>query len=458
MKVKKTLTNKAVSVVCASLALLGLVGCSDSTVAVSEAPAIRVHTQTPVRDSIAQKSDFTGRVMPDDSVSVYGKASGTVLKTYFEVGDTVKEGQLLYELDPTDYQISLEQAKLNYELTLNGIDSAEKGSGNELTELQYQTAITNAQNAYEAARATLERELDEPDFSMSRYKKVYKAWKAAEDAYDKNPKVKEIQDAYIKAEKDYYEELEQYGSRTLHNQVYVAFETAYDNYEAALKQYDIYKGITSGENNTSYDLKRQQAKLAYDSALQTMDNLKVYAPIGGVIEQKNVTVNGQYSPSSAGYVVSNKEVLVVNFSVAADTAAAMTVGDEVTVENGRSTYQAKITEIGTMIDASSGLFPIKARLLTEANLLSGISVKLTAMTAKSQNSIIIPQSAVYYDNGSAYVYTVSDNVAVKTPVEIGIISGDNAEVLSGLDDTALVITTWNPNLADGVTVEVSEEV
>ena len=456
MKEKKTLTNKAVSVVCASLALLGLVGCSDSTVAVSEAPAIRVHTQTPVRDSIAQKSDFTGRVMPDDSVSVYGKASGTVLKTYFEVGDTVKEGQLLYELDPTDYQISLEQAKLNYELTLNGIDSAEKGSGNELTELEYQTKINNAQNAYESARAALESATDE-DFSMSSFKQARKKYKDALAAWEANPTT-ETQEAYVAAERNYNSELDQYGHRTKLNDIYVGFETAYDNYEAALKAYDIYKGITSGENNTSYDLQRQQAKLAYESAQQTMDNLKVYAPIDGVIEQKNVTVNGQYAPNGAGYVVSNKEVLVVNFSVAADTAAAMTVGDEVTVENGRSTYQAKITEIGTMIDASSGLFPIKARLLTEANLLSGISVKLTAMTAKSQNSIIIPQSAVYYDNGSAYVYTVSDNIAVKTPVEIGIISGDNSEVLSGLDDTALVITTWNPNLADGVVVEVSEEV
>ena len=457
MKVKKTLTNKAVSVVCASLALLGLVGCNNSAVAVSEAPAIRVHTQIPVRDSIAQKSDFTGRVMPDDSVSVYGKASGTVLKTYFEVGDTVKEGQLLYELDPTDYQIALEQSKINYELTLKGISSAESGSGNELTELKYKTDIDTARNYYEKARAELEIQIDDPDFSMADYKKARKKWLEAQEAYDKNVSDetwKELQNA----ERNYYNELDQYGDRSKYNLYYVAFETAYDNYEAALKAYDIYKGITTGENDTSYDLQRQQAKLAYESAQQTMDNLKVYAPIGGVIEQKNVTVNGQYAPNSAGYVVSNKEVLVVNFSVAADTAAAMTVGDEVTVEYSRSSYQAKITEIGTMIDANSGLFPIKAQLLEQANILSGVSVKLTAMTAKSQNAIIIPQSAVYYDNGSAYVYTVSDNVAVKTPVEIGIISGDNAEVLSGLDDTALVITTWNPNLGDGVVVEISEEV
>ncbi len=454
---KKTSTSKATAIICAALVLAGMTGCSSNTIAVSEASAIRVHTQAPIRDNITQKADFTGRVMPDDSVSVFGKASGTVLKTYFDVGDSVKKGQLLYELDPTDYQITLEQSKIAYELTLHGIDSAESGSGNELTELQYQTNITNARNAYESARAELERQLDEPEFSMSRYKKVYKAYKEAEATYDSNPTA-ETSNAFKAAEDDYYDELEQYGGRTLYNVYYVAFENAYDAYESALKAYDIYKGITSGENDTTYDLQRQQAKLAYESAQQAVDNLKVYAPIGGIIEKKNVTSNGQYAPSMAGYVVSNKEVLVVNFAVAADVAAAMSIGDEVVVENGRSSYQAEITEIGTMIDSASGLLPVKARLLDEADILSGVSVKLTAITAKSQDSMIIPLSAIYYDNGNAYVYTVSDNIAVKVPVVIGIISDDSAEVVSGLDDTAQVITTWSSNLADGVAVEVSEEV
>ena len=451
------LSQRVAAAVCASIALLGTAGCGNKAVAVSEASAIRVHTQAPVRDGIAQTADFTGRVMPDDSVSVFGKAAGTVLKTYFEVGDTVREGQLLFELDPTDYQLALEQAKVGYELALKGIDSAETGSGNELTELDYQTRINAAQNAYEAARATLELKVED-DFSMSDYKKARKKYKDAKDAWDKNP-TDETYSKLVAAEQDYNHELDQYGRRTEYNSYYVQFETAYDNYEAALKAYDIYKGITSGENNETFDLQRQQAKLGYESAQQALDNLKVYAPIGGVIEKKNVAANGQYAPGAgAGYVVSNKDVLVVNFAVASDIAAAMDIGDEVTVEYGQQSYRASITEIGTMIDAASGLFPVKARLLEGANMLSGVSVKLTASTAKAQNSLIIPLSAIYYDNGAGYVYTVVDGVAVKTPVEVGIISNDRAEILSGLDDAAQIITTWSPNLADGAAVEVSEEV
>ncbi|MFV0497671.1 MAG: efflux RND transporter periplasmic adaptor subunit [Candidatus Fimivivens sp.] len=447
----------SLAIACASLTLCGLVGCSNSTVTVSEAITINVQTQTPTRDNISQKSDFTGRVMPDDSVSVYGKAAGTVLRTFFEVGDTVKKGQLLYELDPKDYQIALEQSKINYELVLKGIESAEKGSGNELTELEYQTRITNAQNAYESARATLELQLDDPDFSMSEYKKARKKYKDAQNTYDQNP-TDETYAALVAAERDYNNELDQYGSRTQYDYYYTSFESAYDNYEAALKAYDIYKGITSGENDATYDLKRQQAKLAYESAQQTMDNLKVYAPIDGIIEQKNVTSNGQYMPSMAGYVVSNKEILVVNFAVSSDIATTMAIGDEITVESGQRTYPAEITEIGTMVSASSGLLPIKARLVDKLNILSGVSVKLTAVTNKAQDSLLIPVSALYYDNGATYVYIVQDNIAIKTPIEIGIIAEDVVQVISGLDDNAQIITSWNPNLLDGAVVETNAEV
>lgn len=160
----------------------------------------------------------------------------------------------------------------------------------------------------------------------------------------------------------------------------------------------------------------------------------------------------------AGYVVSNKEILVVNFAVSADIAITMTIGDEVTVESGQRTYRAEITEIGTMVSASNGLLPIKARLVDKADILSGVSVKLTAITNKAQDSLLIPVSAIYYDDGATYVYIVEENIAVKTPIEIGIISEDVAEVTSGLDDNSQIITSWNPNLIDGATVETSEEV
>ena len=49
-------------------------------------------------------------------------------------------------------------------------------------------------------------------------------------------------------------------------------------------------------------------------------------------------------------------------------------------------------------------------------------------------------------------------MVVTTPVTVGIISGDTAEILEGIDTSSNIITSWNPNLTDGLAVEVSEEV
>lgn len=449
---RKGILSKTTSVIMAALVVMTATACNQEVVE-TQAQILKVSVQNPQRASLEQRASFTGKVMPDDSVSVYGKASGTVLKTYVDVGEHVEEGQLLYELDPKDYEIGLEQAKLAYEQSLRNVDIAESGSGDALTELQYKSAVDTARNAYETARATLEVMVDD-DFSMSEFKQARRKMNDAMKAWEANP-TDETWRAYVDSEKKYNEQVDDYETKTVY---FAQFESAYDAYENAVEQYEIYKSMKKGENLESYDISRQQAKLQYDSMLQTMDNLKVYAPISGIIEAKNVSANDQYAPSLAGYVVSNKDIMVVNFSVSGDVVSEMSIGDEVIVENGNKSYKAEITEIGTIVNAASGLFPIKARFTEKADLLSGVTVKLTAITAKGENSIIIPIDSVYYDDGATYVYTIKDGIAVRTPVTIGIISGEQAEVIEGLDETDIVITSWNANLNDGVAVEASEGV
>ena len=292
------------------------------------------------------------------------------------------------------------------------------------------------------------------DFDMSGFKKARNRYRAASKAYDMNP-CKETMDELKAAETSYDNFIDDYHNFNVYA---LKLETAYDSYMTAVESYEIYKSIQKSENTASFDISRQQAKLQYDSMLQTMDNLKVYAPISGVIEAKNVTVNGTYAPSLASYVVSNKDIMTVTFAVSGDVVSEMSIGDKVTVENGNKKYNAEITEIGSMVNAASGLFTVEARLTEDANILSGVTVKLTAITAKSENAVVIPVSTVYYDNGDAYVYVAKDGVAVATPVTVGIISGDSAEIIEGLSESDSVITSWSAKLDDGVAVEVSEEV
>lgn len=101
---------------------------------------------------------------------------GTVAKTYFNAGDAVKKGDLLFELNDADAQTALKKAELAYQKTPADIASAESGSANALTELQYQNAITAAQNSYENARDNLEVATGD-DFDLVSFKRYRKTLK-----------------------------------------------------------------------------------------------------------------------------------------------------------------------------------------------------------------------------------------------------------------------------------------
>ena len=57
----------------------------------------------------------SGTLQPADSYTVTSLVSGEVLADYFEEGDWVEEGQLLYDIDASQMKNSLTQAQRSYE-------------------------------------------------------------------------------------------------------------------------------------------------------------------------------------------------------------------------------------------------------------------------------------------------------------------------------------------------------
>ncbi|MBU1107363.1 MAG: efflux RND transporter periplasmic adaptor subunit [Candidatus Riflebacteria bacterium] len=68
----------------------------------------------------------TGQVIPNLSVEVKCKASGTILKLPFEESDAVKKGDLLMELDPRDEENNVRQAEVSLDATVSRLAQAEQ--------------------------------------------------------------------------------------------------------------------------------------------------------------------------------------------------------------------------------------------------------------------------------------------------------------------------------------------
>lgn len=200
------------------------------------------------------------------------------------------------------------------------------------------------------------------------------------------------------------------------------------------------------------------AKVGIDSAEYQLDMYTLTAPIDGVIEAVNVKEHDFASPQTPAFVISNKNTMTVTFGVSEGIRGTLRVGQKIQVDRNGKLYDAAITEIGSMVDQTTGLFMIKSCVNTpDDSLLTGSSVKVTADTYSQSDALLIPYDAVYYDDSQPYVYVAQNGIAKRKDVETGIFDMDTITVLSGLSTEDTLITSWSANLREGAEVSVQIE-
>ena len=98
-----------------------------------------VVVDNPHIEKVNISAEATGRVEAQYSIDVIARVSGFLLKKYFHEGDFVKQGQLLFQIDPKEYQLSVNNSRA----TVN----------------QYNALYTNAQQEWNRASALVKEDL-----------------------------------------------------------------------------------------------------------------------------------------------------------------------------------------------------------------------------------------------------------------------------------------------------------
>ena len=96
-----------------SLLLLGAAGCGRSQ-ASAQPPADtrpRVTVAQPLQATVADFSEHTGRAEAPQTVEIRARATGHLVKVAFREGELVKQGDLLFVVDPRPYQAAVERAR-----------------------------------------------------------------------------------------------------------------------------------------------------------------------------------------------------------------------------------------------------------------------------------------------------------------------------------------------------------
>ena len=98
-----------------------------------------VEVDKPHVEEINVSAEATGRVEAKYSVDLIARVSGFLIKKYFTEGDFVKKGQLLFQIDPREFQIEVNNAQA----TVN----------------QYSALLKNAQQELNRANALIKEDL-----------------------------------------------------------------------------------------------------------------------------------------------------------------------------------------------------------------------------------------------------------------------------------------------------------
>ena len=134
------------------LAITLVMGCSSKKKDMQKqetAEAIPVKVMKLEKKNIAKTLDYTATLQADEQVYYAPAATGRIGKIYVEVGDRIRKGQLLVEMDPTNLRQAEVQLK-NLETEYNrAVKLNETGS---ISKQAYDAAVTN----YEVAKSNFD--------------------------------------------------------------------------------------------------------------------------------------------------------------------------------------------------------------------------------------------------------------------------------------------------------------
>lgn len=219
-------------------------------------------------------------------------------------------------------------------------------------------------------------------------------------------------------------------------------------YERKLVAADLYEKIR-------YDVDTQRA--IYDIARLELSYTDIVAPISGVVAQRSAKVGNLIQLNSALFRIVDTQRLEATLNVPEREIATMRAGAPVSMLVDALpgvAFDGHIDRISPVVDAGSGTFRVICAFTPDARLRPGMFGRIGVVFDQREDVLTVPRIALLEGEGETAVYRVQDGKAVRTPVDVGYLSGEVAEIRAGLSEGDRVVTTGKVALRDGAAVDV----
>jgi len=380
-----------------------LTSCSHETQAASEQAAVPVQVRTPAVVERAESVSASGSVEGSETAEVAFQVGGRVARVLIEEGQHVSKGQLLAEIEPTDYR--------------NAFNAAAA---------QKEAAIAVAQKAEAGLR---KQELEQARIDFERWEDEYKRMKILVERKSLPPNdFQKIEAAYNAARERY--QMAQEGTRKE------------DRATAAAQ-------VHSAEAQASEERKR-------------LDDTRLLAPISGNIGMRKVEPGQTVAAGTPVFSIVELNPVKVRVGVPEAEIGKIHQGAlaEISVPSldGRR-FTGKVAIIGVASEPATRTYTIKVLVPNPGPvLLAGMVAEARIFGPNKVRSVTIPAEAVVPDAQGAptvYVYFPDRKRVFARRVEFGMPIGSEVEIHSGVRGDEQIVVIGQQKVREGSLVEIA---
>ncbi len=300
---------------------------------------------------------------------ISARVSGQVVKVYVDDNQTVQAGQLLAEIDPTDYQVALDQAQAN--LASAQADYAQATVNVPITQMNVGTAVRTAGSDVKGSTDRVAQAEKQVEVAQARVDQATaNAIKAQLDVDRYTPLVqkdvisKQQYDSAVAAVAASKAAVAEAQANVLAQQNAVSSERQ----RLAQSQFQSAQSVKNGPGQVRVQQARaaaaaaaiQQARALVEQARLNLAYTRITAPVAGIVNKKSVEVGANLSPGQDLMTIIPLTDLWVTANFKETQLTHMHSGQRVTIEvdaySGRK-FSGKVTQIGGATGSMLSLFP-----------------------------------------------------------------------------------------------------
>jgi RND family efflux transporter MFP subunit len=416
---------------------LFVAGCGEHSVARAQTKQVsavaQVETVRPERRTIQRTSDQPGQVEAFEETPLFAKIAGFVQHVNADIGDKVKEGQVLAELSVPEMEQELKQKEAMIRHATAEVAQAEA-----------------AVKAATAAVGTAQAKVTEAEATAKRSEAEYKRWKAelarierlaAENAIQKKV-VEETQSQFLAAD-------------AARDEVAAKIEsTKAAHAEAGAK-------LAKAEADVAAAAARVAVAEADRGHAEVMlQYAKITAPFDGVVTERNI--HTRHFIANAGsreplFVVVRSDPVRVFVDVPEKDATLVNAGSRALVRVqalGGKPVEGAVTRSAWALDRTSRTLRTEIDIPNTAGTLRpGMYASAAIVVEEHRGVLSLPASAILRQADRSVCCYVQGGKVVRKTISVGLSDGTWVEVLSGLTGDEDVVKANAASLTEGQAVQ-----